>query len=136
MKEKKSNLSKSKNTSYKKWLLVTGIPLVSSFLMVLFALTWQDAYTLIAYCNAFYFSGFMFFFFGWMIFMTNLSVLAPLVYGLKSFFLMFAGKRPQLDYFEYTEDKVNNPIPKIYIRIGFISAFLNTVIAIVLHVML
>lgn len=112
------------------------IPLIGSLLLALFALLWQNSFTLMAFCNAFYFSAFIMFFIGWMILMTNLNILSPLVYGLKTFFLMFAGKKPSTDYYTYTEDIKNNPIDKIIYYVFFIASLPNFAVAIILHILL
>lgn len=110
--------------------------LVSSFILAFFALQWQQSYDLLAFCNAFYFSGFVLFFIGWIILMTNMNILSPLIYGLKSFFLMFAVKKPKIDYYEYVKERKENPISKYLVLTPFIACLPNFIVAIVLHVLL
>lgn len=119
-----------------KILLSALISLIGSFLFVLFALHWQKSYTLMAYCNSFYFSGFIFFFIGWIVLMANQNILSPLIYGLKSFFLMFAGKKPSSDYFGYVKEREENPISKIFIYSPFLAAIPNIIVAVILHILL
>lgn len=127
--EKKVNRKKRA----KKILLATVISLVSSFLLVVFGLNWQQSYTDLAYCNAFYFSGFILLIIWWMIIMTNKNILSPLVYGLKSFFLMFLAKKPKLDYYNYMQERKENPIPMHIVVTPFLASIPNFVIAIILH---
>jgi len=137
MSQKETELKKAAKKEQTRVLALSiVIPILSSIFFVWFAIFWQDLTTLMAYTNAFYFSAFMFFMVGWMILMTNMNILAPFVYGIKTFFLMFAGKRPEQDYYAYTQDRLDNPIPKIYMRVTFYSALLNTVVAIILHMIL
>jgi hypothetical protein len=112
------------------------LSIVSSFLLVVFGLSWQQSYDLLAYCNAFYFSGFILFFIGWMILMTNMNVLSPVIYGLKTFFLMFAAKKPKLDYYSYMKDRKDNPIPLYIVLTPFIACIPSFIAAIILHVSL
>jgi len=127
------DIKKSKNL---KTMLVILIYTTISLLLALFALFWQDSFTLMAFCNAFYFSGFILFFIGWMILMANLNILSPLIYGLKTFFLMFAGKKPANDYYTYSEDIKNNPIKKIYYFMFFLFSIPNFIVAVILHILL
>jgi len=120
----------------KKILITVIISLLLSLGLAWFGLLWQDSYTLLAYCNAFYFSGFILFVFGWMILMSNMNILSPMIYGLKTFFLMFAAKKPSLDYYSYLEDKRKNPLPRFLLLTPLITSIPNIIVAIILHIML
>lgn len=125
-----------KKAKRKKILVLIINSFAFSLILAFFALIWQQSYDLLAFCNAFYFSGFILFFIGWMILMTNMNILSPVIYGLKSFFLMFAAKKPKTDYFEYVEDRKENPIPKHLVVTPFIACLPNFLVAIVLHILL
>lgn len=120
----------------KKMLLVFLFSFLASISLAWFGLLWQDSYTLLAFCNAFYFSGFILFAIGWMILMINMNILSPMIYGLKSFFLIFVAKRPKLDYYSYLEERKENPIPRSVLLTPLIAAIPNIIVAIILHVML
>jgi len=125
-----------KKAKRKKILVLIINSFAFSLILAFFALIWQQSYDLLAFCNAFYFSGFILFFIGWMILMTNMNILSPVIYGLKTFFLMFAAKKPKTDYFEYVEDRKENPIPKHLVVTPFIACLPNFLVAIVLHILL
>lgn len=131
-----NEIVQQKKKRNKRNFLVLLFAIIFSFLLVLFALSWQDSYTLLAICNAFYFSGFILFFIGWMVFMANKNILSPLIYGLKTFFLMFAGKKPAQDYYTYTLEKEKNPINKWYIFIPLLLSLPHFATAIIIHVLL
>lgn len=120
----------------RKLIIIFVFSLVLSLILAGFALLWQDSYTLLAFCNAFYVSGFLFFFFGWMILMLNMNILSPMIYGLKSFFLIFAAKKPSLDYYEYLQEKKENPIPRSVVLTPLLASIPNFIVAIILHIML
>lgn len=134
--ENKTEVKQQKKAKNRRTTILIISAIIASFLLVVFALSWQDSYTLLAYCNAFYFSGFILFFFAWMVLMVNKNVLSPLVYGLKSFFLMFAGKKPAQDYYTYTQDKEAHPIHKAYIYVPLLIALPHVITAIILNILL
>lgn len=127
----------SENKAQRRRIRILSInSLASSFILVFFALLWQQSYDLLAFCNAFYFSGFILFFIGWIILMTNMNIFSPVIYGLKTFFLMFAAKKPKMDYYEFVEERKENPIPKHLVLTPFIACLPNFLVAIILHIML
>lgn len=103
-------------------------------ILVVFALAWQDKYTPKATCNAFYVASGVFFLVAWLILMTNLNVLSPIIYGLKNFFLIIAGKKPKETLHEYQENIKANPLKKTYYIIPFIMSLLCLIIAVILHI--
>ncbi len=126
----------AKRKKRNKYLLISVISLLVSLLLAFFALRWQDAYTLMAFCNAFYFSGFIFFFIGWMVLMSNSNILSPVIYGLKNFFQVIFTKRAKADYYGYLKEREENPFPKIYYVVPFLACIPNFIVAIILHIML
>lgn len=133
----KTNKNNSKR-DYVQFFIKSGLYLLTflvlSVALFFFGIFWQDKSDLLAVTNAFYFSTFLFFGFGFMVFAANKNVFSPLVYGTKSFFLMFVGKRPKNSYYEYTKDIAESPMPKLLILFPLISAIPNLVIAIILHI--
>ncbi|MDD3171109.1 MAG: hypothetical protein PHO86_02190 [Bacilli bacterium] len=128
------NKKNNRRTKIKLIFLIIVTSLILSFLLVYFALNWQQSYTKLAYCNAFYFSGFILFFIGWMILMANKNIMAPLTYGLKSFFLMFSTKKPKLDYYNYLKEREKHLFPKYIMLTPFFASIPNFIIAVILHV--
>lgn len=110
---------------------------VVSGLLVFFGLLWQDEYdTLIAWSDALWLAFVLEFFVGWILLIYNMNIMSPLIYGFKSFFLMFVGKRPNVDYYHYMQDIYDNPIPSYYYKILFISAFILLIPAVITLVIL
>lgn len=97
-----------------------------------FALVWQNDTSLLGICDALWLVTIIQFFAGWMMLMNNMNILAPFVYGAKTFGKMIVGKRMGTDYYTYMQLKEENPIPKYYYRICFISALVCAVPAVIL----
>jgi len=127
---------KERKTRNKKIGLLLLVSFLSSVGLVAFALNWQDYYDMLAFCNAFYFSGFIMFFVGWIILMTNMNILSPIVFGLKTFFLMFSGKKSKVDYYTYCQDRKEHPIPAHIVLTPFLACIPNFAVAIILHILL
>ncbi len=120
----KNSIKKARKKALLKHLKSALIMLVVSILLVLFGLMWQDKYTLMAWGDALWLAFSLEFFAAWMMFIYNKNIMSPVIYGLKTFGLMFLGKKPKSDYYEYFKDVEDNPIPKYYYRVIFISAFI------------
>ncbi len=63
-------------------------------------------------------------FFGWTLFVYNHNIFSPVLYGVKSFVLMFVGKRPKTDYYTYMKDIQDNQIPSYFYYMFLVSAFI------------
>jgi hypothetical protein len=114
-------------------LYVLSIVLLSGILFGI-AILWQWRVDLLAICNAFYFSSSIFLAFSLIVYASNNNIFAPLVYGTKTFFLMFVGKRPKLTYYDYFQDNKNHQMPKFLIFYPIIASLPNLAVAIILHV--
>ncbi len=112
----------------KTFIIVMAISIVLFFLVQL----WQDDWALQAIGDALFFVAFLQFAAGWIMLMNNMNILAPLVYGTKTFGRMFIGRRPKQDYYNYMKMKQENPIPKFYYRICFLAAGLTGIPAIII----
>ena len=108
-------------------LLVTGI-------LFGIGILWQWSVSLLAICNAFYFSATILIAFSIIIYAANNNIFSPLIYGTKTFFLMFVAKRPKLSYFDYVQETKEKPIPKIYIYFPFIASVPSLITAVILHI--
>ena len=97
--------------------------LVVSLGLIYLALLWQDDYSLMAWGDALFLAFTLELFIGWILFVYNKNLFSPLIHAYKSFFLMFVGKKPKLDYFHYSKNISENPIPVYYYIVIFISAF-------------
>lgn len=105
--------------------------------LVFFGLLWQDEFdTLLAWGDALWMAFILEFFFGWVLLIYNMNIMSPIIYGFKSFFLMFVGKRPKVDYYHYAKDIYDNPIPAFYYKVLFTSAFLLLVPAVITLIIL
>lgn len=116
------------------WLLLALIFIIISGILFGIALLWQWRFDILAICNAFYFSGILLFSLGLIVYATNNNIFSPLVYGTKTFFLMFAGRKPKLSYYDYFQDNKNHQIPKHLILYPIIASVPNLIVAIILHI--
>ncbi len=125
-----------KKIKRKRIIIYILISILGSTLLNGFGLMWQRSLDLMALVNAFYLTAFLWFFIGWMVLMANLNILSPVVYGIKSFFLILVGRRPKEDYYNYQNNVKENPIAKVYIALPMISIIPNLIVAIILHMQL
>lgn len=125
---------KEKNKQIKKVMLYFLTSLGLSALLFFFALMWQDRNDLLGIVNAFYFSSFIFLGFSFIVFAANKNVFSPIIYGTKTFFLMFAGRKPKKSYYEYTKEIDEAPLPKMLIYFPIYSAIPNLIVSITLHI--
>lgn len=91
--------------------------------LVLFGLSWQQDTSLMAIGDALWLAFALEFGVAWMMFIYNRNILSPLIHGVKTLALMFIGKRPKQDYYEYYKSIEEHPIPRFYYNVVFISAF-------------
>ncbi len=108
------------------------IVIIVSAAIFAFTLFWQDDVSLMGICDALWLVVIIEFFVGWILLINNLRVFSPLIYGAKSFGRMLLGKRMDDDYYTYLKMKEDNPVPRFYYRICFISALIIAVPATVL----
>ncbi len=99
------------------------IMLIVSGFLLLFGLLWQDDYSLMAFGDALWLAFAIEFFAGWILLVYNNNIFSPLLYGAKSFVLMFLGKRPKTDYYSYLKNVQDSTISSYYYIVIFISAF-------------
>ncbi|MDL2291981.1 DUF3899 domain-containing protein [Acholeplasma sp. OttesenSCG-928-E16] len=82
-------------------LVCTIIALLLLGLVFLFT----QKFTFIGVMDAFLIAGTIEFLFGWIIFISNHGVFDIVIYGVKQFFMGFAGKKQKKSYLEYTTEK-------------------------------
>ena len=112
----------SKKEKRKKVLTAVISMSIISLILIAIGLLWQGAFNLLAIQNALTLAFGIEFLFAWVMFVYNKNVLSSLIHGTKSFLLMVVGKRTKLDYYHYLKHVEENPIPKIYISVLFISS--------------
>lgn len=105
--------------------------LVSVFLIG-FGLFWQNEVSLMAIGDALWLAFAIELGVGWIMFVYNHNIFSPLLHGLKSFGLMFVGKRPKKDYYTYYKSIEENPIPSFYYIVVFTSAFILLIPALII----
>jgi hypothetical protein len=111
------------------------IPLVNLFFLVilfLFSLWWQDAYDLRAMADGIWLVFALQLTLSWSMFVYNKNIFTPLLHGLKTFFLIFIGKKPKEDYFTAYTKVLDHQIPKTIIAIVFFMTLFVFVFGIVL----
>lgn len=125
-------ISEEERSERIKFVRVVIMTLMISVGIFIFALVWQNDTSLLGICDALWLVTVIQFFAGWMMLMNNMNILAPFVYGAKSFGKMMVGKRMGTDYYTYMQLKEENPIPKYYYRICFISSLICAIPAVIL----
>lgn len=114
-------------------LYILSIIFISGVLFAV-AIIWQWRTDLLAICNAFYFSSSILLTFSLIVYASNNNIFAPLIYGTKTFFLMFVGKRPKLSYYDYFQDTKNHQMPKYLVFYPIIASIPNLIVAVTLHI--
>jgi hypothetical protein len=97
-----------------------SVMFVLSIVLFILAIIWQDDISLLAIGDALWLVLILEFFIGWVMFVYNKNIFSPLVHSTKSLFLMFAGKKPKFDYYEYMKNIEENPIPGYLYAIVFL----------------
>lgn len=118
-----TNLVNARKKALKRHLKSAAIMLVVSIVLVFLGLFWQDDYSLMAIGDALWLAFALEFFAGWVLFVYNHNIFSPLLYGSKSFVLMFLGKRPKTDYYTYMKRIQDEPVPTYIYIVLFTSAF-------------
>jgi hypothetical protein len=113
-------------------LIFSFINLFFLFLLMAFALWWQDRYDLKAYADGIWLLFAFQLTIAWSLFVYNENIFTPLVHGVKTFFLIFVGKKPKEDYYTYYTKIKDNPIPNAYIYIGFAFTLFILIIGVIL----
>lgn len=118
--DERNKLQRKRKVMY--LLKVSSVMFIISVLLFGFGLLWQGEVTLMTIGDALWLVFALEFAFGWMLFVYNRNIFSPIIHGTKTFLLMFVGKRPKKDYFNYMKSIEENPIPGKYVLIFFISA--------------
>lgn len=118
-----TNVINARKKALKRHLKSAAIMLVVSIVLVFLGLFWQDDYSLMAIGDALWLAFALEFFAGWVLFVYNHNIFSPLLYGSKSFVLMFLGKRPKTDYYTYMKRIQDEPVPTYIYIVLFTSAF-------------
>lgn len=114
------------------------IPLVNLFFLVilfLFSLWWQDAYDLRAMADGIWLVFALQLTLSWSMFVYNKNIFTPLLHGLKTFFLIFIGKKPKEDYFTAYTKVLDHQIPKTIIVMVFFMTLFVFIFGVVLVVL-
>jgi hypothetical protein len=101
-------------------------------LTMVFILWWQNDVSLIAFADGIWFVFALQLTLSWSIFVYNMNIFTPLVHGVKTFFLIFVGRKPKEDFYTYYSKIKDNPIAYGYIWIAFMFTALALVVAILL----
>ena len=123
MKKQTTQQSNRAETKPRWWI----IPLMNLFglaLMFLFSLWWQDDYSLKAMADGIWLVFALQLTLSWSMFVYNKNIFTPLLHGLKTFFLIFVGKKPKEDYYTAYTKVLDHQIPKNVIMIVFLFTLL------------
>ena len=83
----------------------TLIGIILGVLFLGFFLLWSQNTSLIGFIDALTIASLLVFTIGWFMFFSNYGALTGLLYGMKTFFLGIAGKRPEKSYYETLQDR-------------------------------
>jgi uncharacterized membrane protein len=111
-----------KKKKRRKLILTAVIMFLISNALFWFVILWQNRLDLLAVTDALTVTVLLIFAGGWVMLIWNMNILSPLIHGIKTFGLMFVGKKPKLDYYSYTQKIQDEPISKYYIFTCFITA--------------
>lgn len=123
LKEKKRKQARLRN-------MIVGMTVLTGILFLL-AMLWQGEWELMNIGDGLWLVFALEFAFGWILFVYNHNVFSPVIYGLKSFGLMFVGKRPKTDYYTYMKDIQDNQIESYFYWMFFISSFIVLIPALI-----
>ena len=132
------NTNQTKTQSSKHYRTPKQLVLFSIFnfiflgLTMVFILWWQNDSSLIAFADGIWFVFALQLTLSWSIFVYNMNIFTPLVHGVKTFFLIFVGRKPKEDFYTYYSKIKDNPIAYGYIWIAFMFTALSLVLAIFL----
>jgi hypothetical protein len=101
-------------------------------LTMAFILWWQNDTSLLAFADGIWFVFALQLTLAWSIFVYNMNIFTPLVHGVKTFFLIFVGRKPKEDFYTYYSKIKDNPISYSYIWIAFLLTGLSLVVAILM----
>ena len=115
--------------------VIIGMTVLTIILFIL-AMLWQGEWTLMTVGDGLWLVFALEFFMGWVLFVYNHNIFSPVIYGVKSFALMFVGKRPKTDYYSYMKNIQDNQIPGYFYYMFFVSAFVVLIPAVITLIIL
>jgi hypothetical protein len=123
MKKQQNQQLKRLDSNQRLWK-ISLLNLIVLSVMFLFSLWWQDDYSLKAMADGIWLVFAMQLTLSWSMFVYNRNIFTPMVHGLKTFFLIFVGKKPKEDYFTAYSKVLDHQIPKHIILIVFLMTIL------------
>lgn len=123
---------KAKKAFRKRVYKASILMFIISVALVGFGLFWQDEVSLMAIGDALWLAFALEFGVGWIMFIYNQNILSPLIHGFKTLGLMFVGKRPKKDYYEYMKSIEEDPIPRFYYIVVLTSALILLIPALII----
>jgi hypothetical protein len=131
MKKQQNQQLKRLDSNQRLWK-ISLLNLIVLSVMFLFSLWWQDDYSLKAMADGIWLVFAMQLTLSWAMFVYNRNIFTPMVHGLKTFFLIFVGKKPKEDYFTAYSKVLDHQIPKHIILIVFLMTILVLSVGIIL----
>ena len=120
--------------SPKQIVVFSLINVVAILLLMAFTLWWQNNTSFLAFADGIWFVFAFQLTMAWALFVYNQNIFTPLVHGVKTFFLLFVGRKPKEDYFHYYSKIKDNPIATSYIVVSFLLTLVILVVGILLTV--
>lgn len=123
---------KKPKKSPKQIMVFSLINVVAILLLMAFTLWWQNDTSFLAFADGIWFVFAFQLTLAWSLFVYNQNIFTPLVHGVKTFFLLFVGRKPKEDYFHYYSKIKDNPIAISYIVVSFLLTLVILVVGILL----
>jgi magnesium-transporting ATPase (P-type) len=123
---------KKTKKSPKQIVVFLAINVLAIFLLMAFTLWWQNDLSFLAFADGIWFVFAFQLTMAWSLFVYNQNIFTPLVHGVKTFFLLFLGRKPKEDYFHYYSKIKDNPIATPYIVVTFLLTLVILVVGILL----
>jgi hypothetical protein len=123
---------KKTKKSPKQIVVFLAINVLAIFLLMAFTLWWQNDLSFLAFADGIWFVFAFQLTMAWSLFVYNQNIFTPLVHGVKTFFLLFVGRKPKEDYFHYYSKIKDNPIATPYIVVTFLLTLVILVVGILL----
>lgn len=129
--QKEEQLKKIKRQKQLNFALIILAHIIGSALLILLGMIWQKSWDLMAWTNSLWLAFAIVFFIAWIMIIYNANIISSFVHSIKTFGLMFVGRRPKKKYYEVKLEVEENQIPKRYVIITFSFSLLILIPAII-----
>jgi len=115
----------------KKIIITSFILLLIGGILITLTLLFSQRYDLLGWINALFFSGFLIFTFGWMMYVSNANLFTVMIFGVKQFILGLFNRTPAQDIIEYRDSRKS--VPTYIIILTFIIGLIFIIISLTIY---